>query len=77
MAQTYRSTVTTVSQFSFAQKKFLANASINASQTQVGVVTKPLDGYVVFMLDFINFAIDTNYEDASVDEMLDYCIKNS
>jgi hypothetical protein len=77
MAQTYRSTATTASQFGFAQRKFLANASIGASQTEVGVVTKPLDGYVVFMLDFINFAIDTNYEDASIDEMLDYSINNS
>lgn len=77
MAQTYRSTATTLSQFNFARAKFIANATINANQTQVGVVTKPLNGYVVFMLDFIKFAIDTNYENASIDEMLDYCIKNS
>jgi len=73
----YRSDSTILTQYNFSKKKYLANASVAAAQTQVGVVTKPLNGYVVFMLDYLDFAIDTEIDNNSLGLILDYAITES
>jgi hypothetical protein len=74
---TFRTENTIVSQLNFANKRFLANASIVADQTEVGVLTKPnTQGYVVFMLDYLNFAVDNGIENETVEVTLDYVINN-
>ena len=73
----FRSENTIISQYQFCAKKYLANASIASEQTEVGVVTKPLSGYVVFMLDYLNFAIETEIDNETVGLTLDYSIINT
>jgi len=73
----FRTDATIVTQFEFASKKYLANASIAGQQTTVGVVTKPLNGYVVFLLEYVDFCIDQDIKNEELNPILDYVITNS
>jgi len=71
----FRTSTTIDSQFQFACKKYLANATIVADQTQVGVVTKPnTQGYVVFMLDYLDFGINQDIDNTDFSIILDYTL---
>mgnify|MGYP003404577611 FL=1 len=73
----FRNDATIVTEFNFACKKYLANASIAGQQTTVGVVTKPLNGYVVFMLEYVDFCIDQDIKNDELGPILDYTITYS
>jgi hypothetical protein len=49
---------------------------MSANQSEVGVITKSQDGFVVFMLDYLTFAIEQDIQSSTVDAALDYVIKN-
>lgn len=70
----FRPTAITDANLAFARRKYLANMSINCAQTTVGVVTKPLNGYVAIMLENLTFADDTDYETEDTSLELDYVI---
>ncbi len=73
----FRTENTILSQLNFSNQRFLANASIVAEQTEVGVLTKPNNqGYVVFMLDYLNFAVDNGIDNETIEVTLDYVINN-
>lgn len=74
---TFRTTNTIATQYQFACKKYLGNATIIGEQTQVGLITKPNEvGYTAIMLNYINFAINNEIENETVSNTLDYCITN-
>jgi hypothetical protein len=74
---TFRTTNTIATQYQFACKKYLGNATIVADQTQVGLVTKPNEiGYTAIMMNYLSFAINSEIENDTVSVALDYCITN-
>ena len=73
----FRSEDTIITQLQFAEKAFLANATIISDQTEVGIVTKPNRvGYTAIMLDFLTFAVDVGTDTEAVEVALDYVITN-
>jgi len=65
---------TSISQLEFAREKFLANASIFASQTEVGIVTKQLNGYTAIMLEYLDFAFSEDIDNEAVEATLSYVL---
>jgi len=74
MAQTFRTTNITATTLDYSIDRFLANTTINSTQIQVGVATKPIDRIVVFMLEFNSFAQQIEYNNVSVQNILDYTV---
>lgn len=71
----FRNENTIVTQLNFANQLFLANATLISEQTEVGIVTLPNNqGYVALMLDYLNFAVDTDIDDEAEEVILDYVI---
>jgi hypothetical protein len=71
----FRNENTIVTQLNFANQLFLANATLISEQTEVGIVTLPNNqGYVALMLDYLNFAVDTEVNDEAEEVILDYVI---
>ncbi len=70
----YQPNDTSISQLEFAREKFLANASLYANQTEIGVVTKPLNGYIAFMLDYLDYAFTEDVDNETVQATLNYVI---
>jgi hypothetical protein len=74
---TFKTTATIESQYQFACKKYLGNATIVSNQTTIGVVTKPNSiGYTAIMLNYLSFANNSGIENDTVSVALDYCITN-
>lgn len=72
----FRFDETIITQINFANKRFLANASIVGEQTEIGILTKPNNvGYTAIMLDYLNFQESTDNFDNDIDSViLDYVI---
>lgn len=71
----FSSTVNITSRLQYAYKRYLSNISIISDQTSKGVVVKPsTQGYNVLFLEYVNFALETEIENDSVEPILDYTL---
>lgn len=72
----FRNTTIATASLQFARRKFLANASIGAEQSTVGIITKPINGYTAIFLDLLAFAENNDIENQCTELSLDNVINN-